>query len=162
MAKKIKSANQLYFTKDHDMVRRAVKEFVDKEINPNLDEWEAQGIAPLHDLFKKMGDLGFLGIRYDPKYGGQGLDYWYDLILLEEMGHCHGMGIPMAVSVQTLGASEQAQAGHRRYRTRGRIRRCRAANDCQKGRRLVCHQRLQNIHHQRYPGRLFNPSGPNQ
>jgi citronellyl-CoA dehydrogenase len=101
MTPKIKSANQLYFTKDHDMVRRAVKEFVDKEINPFLDEWEAQGIAPLHDLFKKMGDLGFLGIRYDPKYGGQGLDYWYDLILLEEMGHCHGMGMPMAVSVQT-------------------------------------------------------------
>jgi len=101
MAAKIKSANQLYFTKDHDMVRRAVKEFVDKEINPYMDEWEEKGIAPLHDLFKKMGDLGFLGIRYDPKYGGQGLDYWYDLILLEEMSHCHGMGIPMAVSVQT-------------------------------------------------------------
>jgi citronellyl-CoA dehydrogenase len=48
-----------------------------------------------------MGDLGFLGIRFDPEYGGQGLDYWYDLILLEEMAHCHGMGIPMAVSVQT-------------------------------------------------------------
>ena len=101
MAAKIKSANQMYFTKDHDMVRRAVKEFVDKEINPNMDEWEEQGIAPLHDLFKKMGDLGFLGIRFDPKYGSQGLDYWYDLILLEEMAHCHGMGIPMAVSVQT-------------------------------------------------------------
>jgi len=101
MAAKVKSANQLYFTKDHDMVRRALKEFVNKEINPYMDEWEEQGIAPLHDLFKKMGDLGFLGIRYDPKYGGQGLDYWYDLILLEEMSHCHGMGIPMAVSVQT-------------------------------------------------------------
>ena len=101
MATKIKSVNQLYFTKDHDMVRRAIKEFVDKEINPYMDEWEEQGIAPLHDLFKKMGDLGFLGIRFDPKYGGQGLDYWYDLILLEEMAHCHGMGIPMAVSVQT-------------------------------------------------------------
>ncbi len=101
MARKIKTANQIYFTKDHEMVRRAVKEFVEKEINPYMDEWEEQDIAPLHDLFKKMGDLGFLGIRYDPKYGGQGLDYWYDLILLEEMAHSHGMGIPMAVSVQT-------------------------------------------------------------
>jgi citronellyl-CoA dehydrogenase len=101
MAKKIKSAHQIYFNKDHEMVRRAVKEFVDKEINPNMDEWEEQGIAPLHDLFKKMGDLGFLGIRYDPKYGGQGLDYWYDLVFLEELGHVQGMGIPMAIAVQT-------------------------------------------------------------
>ncbi|UCF95682.1 MAG: acyl-CoA dehydrogenase family protein [Desulfobacterales bacterium] len=91
----------MYFTKDHQMVRRAVRDFVDKEINPHIDEWEEQGIAPLHDLFKKMGDLGFLGIRYDPQYGGQGLDYWYDLVFLEELGHVHGFGIPMAISVQT-------------------------------------------------------------
>jgi citronellyl-CoA dehydrogenase len=66
-----------------------------------MDEWEEKGEAPLHDLFKKMGDLGFLGIRYDPKYGGQGLDYWYDLVFLEELGHVQGLGIPMAVAVQT-------------------------------------------------------------
>jgi citronellyl-CoA dehydrogenase len=101
MAKKIKKPDDLYFTKDHDMVRRSIREFVNKEINPYVDEWEEAGIAPLHDLFKKMGELGFLGIRYDPKYGGQGLDYWYDLILLEELGHAQGNGIPMAISVQT-------------------------------------------------------------
>ena len=101
MAAKLKSANQIYFTKDHEMVRRAVRDFVKKEINPHMDEWEGKGEAPLHDLFKKMGDLGFLGIRYDPKYGGQGLDYWYDLVFLEELGHIQGLGIPMAVAVQT-------------------------------------------------------------
>jgi citronellyl-CoA dehydrogenase len=101
MAAKLKTANQIYFTKDHEMVRRAVREFVNKEINPHIDEWEETGEAPLHDLFKKMGDLGFLGIRYDPKYGGQGLDYWYEVVLLEELGHVHGMGIPVAIGVQT-------------------------------------------------------------
>jgi len=101
MAKKIKNPDELYFTKDHEMVRRSIREFVNKEINPFVDEWEEAGIAPLHDLFKKMGELGFLGIRFDPKYGGQGLDYWYDLILLEELGHVQGSGIPMAISVQT-------------------------------------------------------------
>ena len=45
MGKAIKTSEQLYFTKDHDMVRRALKEFVDKEINPYMDEWEEQGIA---------------------------------------------------------------------------------------------------------------------
>ncbi len=101
MAVKSKSATQIYFNKDHEMVRKAVREFVDKEINPHMDEWEEQGIAPLHELFKKMGDLGFLGIRYDPKYGGQGLDYWYDLVFLEELGRIRGSGIPMAIAVQS-------------------------------------------------------------
>ena len=66
--------------------------FIDKEINPHMDEWE-ETTVPLHDLFKKMGDLGFLGIRYDPKYGGQGLDYWFETVLLEEIGHIKGMGV---------------------------------------------------------------------
>ena len=101
MAVKSKSATQIYFTKDHDMVRKAVREFVVKEINPYMDEWEEKGEAPLHDLFKKMGDLGFLGIRYDPKYGGQGMDYWYDTVFLEELGRIHGSGIPVAIAVQT-------------------------------------------------------------
>ena len=83
------------------MVRKAVREFVDKEINPFMDDWEAKGEAPLHELFKKMGDLGFLGIRYEPKYGGQGLDYWYDTVFLEELGRVRGSGIPMAIAVQT-------------------------------------------------------------
>jgi citronellyl-CoA dehydrogenase len=101
MAVKSKSATQIYFNKDHEMVRKAIREFVDKEINPYMDEWEDKGEAPLHDLFKKMGDLGFLGIRYDPKYGGQGLDYWYDTVFLEELGRIHGSGIPVAIAVQT-------------------------------------------------------------
>jgi citronellyl-CoA dehydrogenase len=105
MAVKSKSATQLYFNKDHEMVRKAVREFVDKEINPHMDEWEEKGEAPLHDLFKKMGDLGFLGIRYDPKYGGQGLDYWYDTVFLEELGRIQGSGIPMAIAVQSHMAS---------------------------------------------------------
>lgn len=91
----------LYFNKDHEQVRKALKEFVDKEINPNVDEWEEKGKAPLHDIFKKMGELGFLGIRYDTKYGGEGLDYWYDLIFLEEINKADCGGVPLAIMVQT-------------------------------------------------------------
>ena len=90
-----------YFTKDHEMVRRAVRDFVSKEINPHIDQWEADRIVPLKALFRKMGDLGFLGIRYDPEYGGQGLDYWYDLVFLEELGHIKGLGLAVAITVQT-------------------------------------------------------------
>jgi len=91
----------MYFSKEHDQVRRAVRDFVSKEINPYVDEWEAKGIAPLHTLFKKMGDLGFLGIRYDEKYGGEGLDYWYELVVLEELGAIDCGALPMAIGVQT-------------------------------------------------------------
>ncbi|MFH1885225.1 MAG: acyl-CoA dehydrogenase family protein, partial [Pseudomonadota bacterium] len=93
--------SEMYFNKEHEMVRRAVRDFVDKEINPFVDEWEEAEIAPLHDLFKKMGDLGFLGIRYDPKYGGQGMDYWAETAFLEELAHIRCGGIPMAIAVQT-------------------------------------------------------------
>jgi citronellyl-CoA dehydrogenase len=101
MGKTIKTSEQLYFTKDHEMVRRAVRDFVNKEINPHVDEWEDAGIAPLKKLFKKMGKLGFLGIRYDPKYGGQGLDYWYETVFLEELGHIKALGLAVAITVQT-------------------------------------------------------------
>jgi citronellyl-CoA dehydrogenase len=101
MAGMVKGGNQIYFSKEHDMVRRAVRDFVNKEINPNVDQWEENGIAPLKDLFKKMGKLGFLGIRYDPQYGGQGLDYWYDTVFLEELGHIKALGLAVAITVQT-------------------------------------------------------------
>ena len=74
----------MYFTKEHDMIRKAVHDFVRKEINPNIDRWEEDRLVPLKPLFAKMGELGFLGIRYDPEYGGQGLGYWADLAFLEE------------------------------------------------------------------------------
>jgi citronellyl-CoA dehydrogenase len=101
MKKKDKTTNSLYFTKEHDRVRRAVNDFVKKEINPNVDQWEEDGIAPLKDLFKKMGSLGFLGIRYDSTYGGQGLDYWSDTVFLEELGHIKALGLSVAITVQT-------------------------------------------------------------
>ena len=98
-------SKSIYFTKEHEMVRKAVREFVNKEINPNMDQWEEAGTAPLHELFKKMGDLGFLGIRYDPKYGGEGLDYWTEAVMMEEVSRAHGLGVPMAIAVQVLMAT---------------------------------------------------------
>ncbi|MCL5123942.1 MAG: acyl-CoA dehydrogenase family protein [Deltaproteobacteria bacterium] len=90
----------MYFDETHNAFRESVRKFVEKEINPHMDEWE-ETTVPLHDLFKKMGALGFLGVRYDTKYGGQELDYWFETVLLEELGHIHGLGVPVAISVQT-------------------------------------------------------------
>ncbi len=93
--------SDIYFTKDHELVRKAVRDFVNKEINPHVEEWEEAGMTPLHDLFKKMGELGFIGIRYDEKYGGEGLDYWYETVVLEEFARIQCGGIPMAIAVQS-------------------------------------------------------------
>jgi citronellyl-CoA dehydrogenase len=94
-------AKNLYFNKEAEMVRGAVRDFVKKEINPYIDGWEEKGITPLHDLFKKMGRLGFLGIRYDPKYGGQGMDFWAETAFIEELSMIDCGGVPMAITVQT-------------------------------------------------------------
>ena len=56
----------MYFNEDHEALRETVRRFVDREINPNVDKWEVEG-TPLHDLFKKLADLGLMGIRYDEK-----------------------------------------------------------------------------------------------
>ena len=101
MGARIKSSRDLYFTADHNLVRQAVRDFVNREINPFIDSWETQRSVPLKQLFGKMGRLGFLGIRYDPKYGGQGLDYWYETVFLEELGRIQGLGLAVAITVQT-------------------------------------------------------------
>lgn len=89
------------FTNEHKELRRTVARFVAEEINPNVDEWEEAGIFPAHELFKKMGDLGLLGISKPTEYGGLGLDYSYEMILAEELGLVNCGGVPMGISVQT-------------------------------------------------------------
>jgi alkylation response protein AidB-like acyl-CoA dehydrogenase len=75
------------FTAEHEMFRKSVRKFVENEITPYADEWEAAGIAPLHDLFKKMGNLGFLGLNYAEQYGGAEADIWFTVVLHEEITH---------------------------------------------------------------------------
>ncbi len=94
-------SENLYFSREHEQVRAAIRDFVNRRINPFVDEWEEKGAAPLHDLFKEMGELGFLGIRYDERYGGEGLDYWYETVMLEEIARARCGGVPMAIAVQT-------------------------------------------------------------
>lgn len=91
----------MQFTNEHNELRRTVARFVDEEINPYVDEWEEAGIFPAHELFKKMGDLGLLGISKPEAYGGLGLDYSYEMILAEELGGINCGGVPMGISVQT-------------------------------------------------------------
>lgn len=88
-------------TAEHEALRRTARQFVDKEINPNVDAWEADGIFPAHEVFKKMGDLGLLGICKPEENGGLGLDYSYNMVVVEELGRIACGGVPMAIGVQT-------------------------------------------------------------
>ena len=88
-------------TEQHEEIRRTVKKFVETEINPYVDEWEKAEIFPAHDLFKKMGDLGLLGVTKPEKYGGMGLDDSHGAGVNEALGHAHCGGAPMAIGVQT-------------------------------------------------------------
>lgn len=91
----------MQFTPEHEALRRTVAKFVETEINPHVDAWEAAEEFPSHQLFKKMGDLGLLGVKYDPDYGGLGLDFSYSMVVAEELGMCDCGGVPMAIGVHT-------------------------------------------------------------
>lgn len=100
-AKDVKQNPYNPFTEEHAMFRKTVRTFVEKELIPQVDEWEAAEIAPLHDIFKKMGELGFLGLNYPADYSGAEADIWFTVVLAEELARCGAAGIPMAIFVQT-------------------------------------------------------------
>ena len=91
----------MQFTPEHESLRDTVARFVDKEINPHVDAWEAAQQFPSHQLFRQMGDLGLLGIHKPEAYGGMGLDYSYAMVAAEELGRIKCGGVPMAIGVQT-------------------------------------------------------------
>ena len=88
-------------TEQHEQIRETVRKFAENEINPYVDEWEEAEIFPAHEVFKKLGDLGLLGITKPAEYGGMGLDYSYQAVMNEALGHCNCGGVPMAIGVQT-------------------------------------------------------------
>ncbi len=88
----------MYFTDAHDELRLHVKRFLEKECVPHLEEWEEKTFPD--SIFKRFGELGFLGLRYPPEYGGQGGDYFTAVVLSEEMAKAGLGGLAMAVDVQ--------------------------------------------------------------
>jgi acyl-CoA dehydrogenase len=94
------TAPSRYFTEEHEIFREQVRNFVDKEIVPHIDQWEEEQLFP-KSLYRRMGELGFLGIRYPEKYGGSNGDIWMTLVFCEELCRCLAFGLPMSVLVHT-------------------------------------------------------------
>src|ERR1700749_3457531 len=88
------------FTPEHELFRKNIRDYVEKRLRPNAEAWEEAGIFP-REIFKEMGDLGFLGIRAPEAFGGSGLDYWYTVAFAEELTRSTMGGLNMAILVQT-------------------------------------------------------------
>src|SRR5918992_1057094 len=111
------SRKHFIFTEEHDQLRESIRSFVVKELTPHAEEWEETTFADW--VFPRMGELGFLGLSYPEQYGGQGGDFYANLVLAEEMVHSNSGGLAMGVAVHTdmatppvflFGTEEQKQA----------------------------------------------------
>ena len=91
----------MQFTQEHRELTESLKKFIEAEINPHVDEWEEAEQFPAHELFKKMGNMGFLGISKPVEFGGSGLDYSYEAVSSEALGYIACGGVAMAIGVQT-------------------------------------------------------------
>ncbi len=91
----------MQFTQEHEELRRTTRAIIDRDVNPYVDEWEKNDIFPAHQVFKKFGEAGLLGISKPVEFGGMGLDYSYAMVMAEELGTINCGGVPMAIGVQT-------------------------------------------------------------
>src|SRR5258708_15842649 len=89
----------MYFTDAHEELRLHIRKFLEKEVQPHLEEWEEKTFP--NSIFQRFGELGFLGLRYPPEYGGQGGDYFSAVVLSRGMARIAGGGLPRGGGVQT-------------------------------------------------------------
>ena len=94
------TARNPYFTEEHEMFRKTVRDFVQKELVPHAEEWDEAEEFP-REVFTRMGELGLLGIRYPEEYGGSNLDYFFSVVFAEEMAKCGLAGLVMSILVQS-------------------------------------------------------------
>lgn len=87
-----------HFTEEHELYRESLRTFLEKEARPYIDQWEEDRRIP-RDIWKKMGEMGFLGLTYPEEYGGAGLDFFYDVVFNEELGRMNSGGFAITQQV---------------------------------------------------------------
>ncbi|SEN20972.1 acyl-CoA dehydrogenase [Mesobacillus persicus] len=88
------------FTEEHEMFRKAVRAFLEKEVTPYIEQWENEGETP-RSLYRRMGELGYLGIKFPEEYGGSGLDLIMEAVFTEELSRCGAGGVGAAIGAHT-------------------------------------------------------------
>ena len=86
-----------YLNEEHQLFRKSLREFLDKEVVPFVDKWEEDARLP-KELFKKFGNMGYFGMTQEEKYGGSNLDFWYDVIFIEEISKSNSGGFGASIS----------------------------------------------------------------
>jgi len=90
----------MVFGAEHEVFRHTIRDFVDKELVPHADEWEAAGrFAPW--VWRRLGELGLLGIELPERYGGAGGDFLHTAVFCEEIARCRSAGVAMGVLAST-------------------------------------------------------------
>jgi len=101
-----------YFREEHVLFREQLRRFIEDEVKPHADSWEQQGMVP-RAVLRRMGELGFLGLRHPEAYGGSGMDSIASVVLAEELGKSTYGGFAITVLVHTDMASPHiANAGN--------------------------------------------------
>ena len=88
------------FSDEHEMLRKSIRAFVEKEVTPHVREWEDAGRIP-RSLWRRLGELGFLGLEFPTEHGGGGGDFLSSVVLGEEMARCRSGGVAFSVLVHT-------------------------------------------------------------
>ncbi len=89
---------------EHEMLRDQVRRFVETEVKPHADAWEQAGMVP-REVIRRMGELGFLGVRYPEEHGGAAMDQRATVVLAEELGRSTYAGFAITALVHTDMAS---------------------------------------------------------
>ncbi len=96
------------FSEEHRLFRKTVRDFAEKELAPHVDEWEQDELFP-DWVFKRAGELGILGCSYPEEVGGEGGDFWMNVVATEELPRCGAAGVTMGLLVQSSMATPVIQ-----------------------------------------------------
>ena len=108
----------IQFTAEHQIFRETLRAFIRKEIIPYVDDWEKRGEID-RSIWKKMGDMGLMGLNYPEIYGGVDLDFYYSLVLCEELSYCFSGGFTIsALVIQYMSAPYLLKYGSDELKTR--------------------------------------------
>jgi len=103
------------FSDEHEHFRAEFRRFAEAEILPKIEEWNTAGISD-RDTWQKMGEAGFLGANQPEEYGGSGVDFLYDAIVMEELAYMRAHGLQASLHTDicmpyltSYGSEEQKQ-----------------------------------------------------